>query len=179
MKPALKKILPAIFFSFVALFSFSQERKISVLFNTQYTGTIDDVTKDNNPWAMGVGVQSYFNNNSRFRPTLDITADIYLEDDKVMRYYPDGTVMDDLGGVVSVFAGAAYFLGNRTYVSFVMGPGFTEGQTNFGIKPSFGFYFSERKRWTGKISYINLFNRDNRYGQDFTSISFTLGVRIY
>ena len=175
----MKKVISTFFFSFLALFSFSQDRLISVLLNTQYTGTIDDVTKGNNPWAIGSGVQGYLNNNSKFKPTVDITADIYLEDDKLMRYYSDGTVKKDLGGVVNVFAGAAYFLGNKSYFSFVMGPGFTEGQTNFGIKPSFGFYFSERKRWTGKISYINLFNRDKQSGQDFTSISFTLGVRIY
>ncbi len=173
------KLITTVLLSSVLLCSFGQDRKISVLLNGQFTGTIYDKTMGNNPWAMGIGVQGYLNSKSKFKPTVDITADIYLEDDKVLRENPDGTFPEDLGGVVNLFAGVSYSPKNKIYFSFVLGPGLMAGRTCFGIKPSFGFYFSESKRWTGKISYINIFNRDKESGQDFMSVSFTIGVRLY
>ena len=175
----MQKLLSTLFFSFIFLLSTAQERKVSVLLNGQFTGTLYDLSAGNNPWALGVGLQGYYNNRSKFSPTIDITADIYLQDDKVLRLNPDGTFPEDLGGVLNLFGGIAYSPKSRIYFSFVMGPSIMTYRTCFGIKPSFGFYFSEKKRWTGKISYINIFNRDKESGHDFMSVSFTVGVRLY
>jgi hypothetical protein len=48
-----------------------------------------------------------------------------------------------------------------------------------GVKPSFGFYFSKNQRWTGKVSYINVFNRDKTTKEDFGSISLAIGLKLF
>jgi len=176
---AMFKLLAISFFSLVYSVSFAQHKQISIYLNGQFTNTLYDKTAGNNPWAVGVGVQGYFNSKSTFRPTIDATTDIYLADNKVMVINPDGTSPEDLGGVVNLFGGVSYLTKNQIYWSLVMGPSILNGRTCFGIKPSFGFYFSARERWTGKISYINIFNRDKASGHDFMSISLALGVRLY
>ncbi len=128
---------------------------------------------------MGLGLQLFFNNTSRIKPTIDLTADAYLEDDKVLRLNSDGTPIDDIGGMVNVFLGASFHPTRTIYLSFVIGPSFVSGQTLLGLKPSFGFYFSQNQRWTGKLSYINVFNRDKTTKEDFGTISFSLGVKLF
>jgi hypothetical protein len=128
---------------------------------------------------MGLGLQLLFNNNPKFKPTIELTADAYLEDDKVFRTNPDGTEIVDIDGVVNVFAGASFHFNRKIYMSFVAGPSLVNGQTSLGMKPSFGFYFSEDQRWTGKVSYINIFNRDKTTKEDLGSIGLSLGVRLF
>jgi hypothetical protein len=65
------------------------------------------------------------------------------------------------------------------YISFVTGPSFISGRTLLGIKPSFGFYFSPTQKWTGIVSYINIFNRDKRTNEDFGSVSLSVSVRLF
>ena len=155
------------------------QRKFSLYLQGQYNQTIYDATAGNNPWAMGLGFQLFFHQYSKFNAVIDLTADAYLEDDKVFRMYPDGTAIPDLGGMINFFAGASYHPSTRLCISFVGGPGFLSGERRWGIKPSIGYYFSENKRWIGKASFINIFDRDKRSGMDFGSISLSLGVRLY
>jgi len=65
------------------------------------------------------------------------------------------------------------------YLSLVGGPSFISGKTLLGIKPSFGFYFSKTQRWTEKVSYINVFNRTNVSKEDFGSLSFAIGLKLF
>lgn len=155
------------------------ERKLSTYLLAQYNKTIQDGTLGNNPWGMGLGLQTFFNNKTKFKPTIELTADIYLEDDKVFRMNTNGTPLNGVGGMVNLFAGASFDLAKNIYLSFVAGPSFISEQTLLGIKPSFGFYFSENKRWNGKLSYINILNRDENTKEDFTSISLAIGVRLF
>lgn len=160
--------------------SFAQTpKKVSLYLLTQYNKTISDVTIGNNPWGMGLGCQAYFNNQSKFKPTIDLTGDIYLEDDKVYRTNADGSPIADVPGMVNLFLGASYHPVNAVYISLVTGPSFIGGQTLIGLKPSFGFYFSKTQKWTGKISYINIFNRNKTTKQDFSSISLTVGLKLF
>lgn len=128
---------------------------------------------------MGFGLQLFFRQTSTFRPTIDLTADAYLEDDKVLRLNTDGAAINDLGGMVNLFAGGSYNPTRTFYLSVVAGPSFLGGETKLGVKPSLGFYFSSDQKWTGKVSYINVFDRDNRSTEDFGSISLSFGVRLY
>lgn len=176
----MQKLITTFLLCFILTQTFGQtQRKVSVYLQGQFNKTIYDRTMGNNPWGMGFGTQVFLNNASRFKPTVDFTADAYLEDDKVLRLNPDETPIDDVGGMVNLFAGASYHPTEKVFFSFVTGPSFIGGQTLLGIKPSFHFYFSPRKRWTGKVSYINIFNRDMRTKEDFGSISFALGVRLF
>jgi hypothetical protein len=176
----MQKIITTFLLCFILTQSFAQtQQKVSIYLLGQYNKTIYDKTKGNNPWGMGLGLQLFFHNNSRFKPTADLTADAYLEDDKVLRLNSNGTPINDIGGMVNLFVGASYHLTHIFYLSVVAGPSFGSGRTLLGIKPSLGFYFSDHQKWTGKLSYINVFNRDKATKEDFSSISFTLGVELF
>ncbi len=176
----MKKITTTFLLCFILTQSFGQaERKSSMYLNAQYTHTLYDATKGNHPWGVGLGLQLFFRETAKFKPTIDLTADAYLEDDKVSRLDTSGTPIDDLGGMVNLFAGGSYHPTKTFYLAFVAGPSFPGGQIKFGIKPSLGVYFSPSRKWTGKLSYINIFNRYEKTKEDFGSISFSLGVRLY
>ena len=176
----MQKVIVTSLICFILTQTFGQtQRKVSGYLLTQYNKTIYDRTTPNNPWGMGLGLQLFFNNTSKLKPTVDFTADAYLEDDKVLRLNPDGTQIADIGGMVNFFAGASYHPTKAFYLSVVTGPSFVSGQTLLGIKPSLGFYFSGSQKWTGKISYINIFNRDKTTKEDFGSISFTVGLKLF
>lgn len=89
--------------------SFAQkQRKVSTYLTTQFNTTLYDITKGNNPWAVGFGLQAFLNNTTRFKPTIELTGDIYLADDKVLRLDKNGNAINSVGGMVNLFAGASY-----------------------------------------------------------------------
>jgi hypothetical protein len=116
-----KLITTLLLWLILAAASGQTQRNVSLYMQGQYNKTLYDVTKGNNPWGMGPGLQLFFNNSARFKPTVDITADAYLEDDKVYRLYSDGTPINELGGMINVFAGATYHPTKRVNLSFVAG----------------------------------------------------------
>ena len=162
-------------------FGQSQKKLLTYLF-TQYNNTLYDITKGNNPWGVGLGLQTFFNNWTKFKPTIELTGDIYLEDDKTLRLNTDGTVpanYNDVRGMINLFIGTSFHPTKKIYLSFVAGPSFISGQTMLGIKPSIGFYFSKSQKWTGKVSYINIFNRDKITKEDFGSLSLAIGLKLF
>lgn len=179
-KLTMRKLLTTFFLCAILTQAFTQkQRKMSLYIEGQYNQTIDDVTKGNNPWATGLGFQMFFRQQSMFKPTIEMTADAYLMDDKVYRGYLDGTPVGTFKDMVNLFAGVSVHPITNAYISFLAGPSFIGGQTLLGLKPSLGFYFSSKQKLTGKISYINVLKREARAKQNFTSISFALGVRLY
>ena len=176
----MQKLIATFLFFFIFTLSFGQaQRKVTTYLLTQYNKTIYDRTSGNNPWGVGLGLQTFFNNKTKFKPTIELTGDIYLEDDKVLRLDPDGTIpttSNDVRGMVNLFFGSSFHPTQNIYLSLVAGPSFISGQVLLGIKPSFGFYFSKNQRWTGKLSYINVFNRDKITKEDFGSVSLAIGI---
>ncbi len=154
-------------------------RKVTTFLFTQFNKILYDPTLGNNPWGVGLGLQTFFNNKTKFTPTIELTGDIYLEDDKVLRMNTDGTTINDISEVVNLFVGTAFRPKHNFYISFIAGPSFISGQTLFGVKPSVGCYFSKNKRWAGKLSYINVFNRAQTTKGDFGSISLAVGVKLF
>ncbi len=176
----MQKVITTFLFCFILTYSFGQtQKKISTYLLTQYNTTLYDVTKGNNPWGVGLGLQTFFNNKTKFKPTIDISGDIYLMDDKVFRTDSTGTPLNDVRGMVNLFVGTSFNQTKNIYLSVVVGPSFISGQTLFGIKPSLGFYFPKSQRWTGKISYINIFNRGNVIKKDFGSLSLAVGLKLF
>ncbi len=165
---------------FILAQSFGQANtKVSTYLFTQYNKTIHDRTTGNNPWGAGLGLQTFLNNKTKFKPTIELTGDIYLEDDKVFRENADGTRIDDVRGMVNLFFGTSFHPAKIIYLSFLAGPSFVSGRTLLGIKPLVGFYFSASQKWTAKISYINIFNRDKTTKEDFGSLSVAIGLRLF
>jgi hypothetical protein len=165
-------------FSLTNIFGQS-EKKTSAYFFTQYNKTLKDLSKENNPWSLGIGFQLLVNNKTKFKPAIEVTGDLYLEDDKVLRTDASGTPLNDLGEMVNLFVGTIFIPAKNIYVSFMLGPSFLGGETHFGIKPSVGFFFPKNRQWTAKLSYIDIFNRDKESGQDFTSVSIAVGVKLF
>ena len=174
------KIIASLLLSFLLTQVFAQRQKGTATYlSFQATPTIHDQTLGNNPLGMGLGLQTFFNTSSKFKPTVEITGDIYLPHDDVFRTNGDGTAKLEVPGMINLLAGAAFAPAKKIYVCFVAGPSFINGQTLLAIKPSFGFYFSSKQRWTGKIAYINVFNRGNVVKENFSSVSFAIGVKLF
>lgn len=176
----MKKLIPTFLLCFLLTQLFGQtQKKVSTYLFTEYNKTITGATLGNNPSGIGLGLQAFFNNKTKFKPTIEITGDIYLEDDKVYRTDLNGTPLNDVPGMVNVFIGSTFQPTKNFFLSFTGGPSFIGGETLFGIKPSIGFYFSKNQRWAGKVSYINIFNQDKITKEDFGSISLSVGLKLF
>ena len=136
----MQKIITTFLFCFILTQTFSQTKeKVAACLLIQFNKTIYDRTIGNNPWGVGAGLQTFFNTKSKFAPTFELTVDIYLADDKVLRLNPDGSIptkYNDVRGMINVFVGSSYHLTQNVYVSFIAGPSFISGETFLGIKPS-------------------------------------------
>jgi hypothetical protein len=179
----MQKTITTVLVCFILTQTFGQlNKKFPVYLLTQYNKTVKDRTIGNNPWAIGLGLQTFYNNKTKFTPTIELTGDVYLVDDKVLRLNADGifpTIHNDVRGMVNLFVGTSFNATQNVYLSIVAGPSFINGQTLVGIKPSLGFYFSKSKKWTSKISYINIFNRGNITKEDFGSFSLAVGLNLF
>lgn len=100
-------------------------------------------------------------------------------DDKVYRRYSDGTPIPTVRTMRTLFAGTTLHFSPNVYLSLLAGPGFINGKTLLGIQPSLGFYFSASRKWTGRISFINIFKREERTGNDFGSLNYSLAIRLF
>ena len=180
MDLSMQKVILAFFVSLILIQALGQtSKKLAIFLSTQYNKTISDRTLGNNPWGIGLGLQTFFNKKSKFKPMIDLTGDIYLENDKVLRQNADGSPINDVRGMVNLFIGSSYHPIKSIYVSFVSGLSFINKQALIGIKPSLGFYFSKTHRWTYKVSYINIFNRDKPTKENFNSFSLAFGVKLF
>ena len=171
------KYLATALLTFILSNSFCQAGKLTTYLSAEYNNTIYDKTKANNPWGMGPGLQSRLNNATRFAPTLELTADFYLEDDKVLRTI-NNIPLQDVRHMINLFAGSSFAASNKLFISFVAGPSFISGGTFLGIKPSVDIFFSKDNRFTAKAYYINVFKREKISGSDFGTVGVAFGVRL-
>jgi hypothetical protein len=176
----MRKIISIFLLCFILMPGFGQtQKKVSTYLFAQYTNTMYDITSGNNPWGAGLGLQTFFNNRTDFKLTIELTGDLYLMDDKVGRVRANDILIDDVPGMVNLFVGSSFQPNQNFYLSFLAGPSFIGERTLLGIKPSLGFYFDRNQKWTGKFSYINIFNRDIETKEDFGSVSFAIGLKLF
>jgi hypothetical protein len=176
----MQKTITTLLLCFVFTCSFGQKQKIlSTYLTLQFSQTLYDIAKPNNPWGIGLGLQTFLNTKTKFKATIELTGDVYLADDKVLRTDINGFEIKSIPAMVNLFVGGSFNPVKFIYLSVVGGPGFINGQTLFGIKPSVGFYFPGSKKWAAKISYLNLFNRDKATKKDFGSLSVAVGLKLF
>lgn len=176
----MQKIIATAFMLFILAQACAQkQRKISTYLYSQYDKTLYDITLGNNPSGVGLGLQTFFNTKTKFKPSIEFTGDIYLENDKVLRITSNGKPINDVRGMMNVFVGSLYYPNENIYVSFLAGTSFINGQTFLGIKPSLGFHFSKNQKWSGKVSFVNIFNRDKTTKDDIGSMVFALGLKLF
>jgi hypothetical protein len=180
----MSKFIIVLFLLFSVLHLSAQKQKtFNIYLLAQQNWTMYDITKGNNPSGFGLGVQAFLKTRSKFRATMEITGDIYLMDDKVGRYrYTDvnlySEIIPDVPSMINLFAGASYHPSSTFYLGVAAGPGFINNKAYVGFKPSIGF-FTKNQRWTGKLSFINIFNRDFPTQSDFGSGSIAIGYRLH
>lgn len=159
------------------------QNKISTYFSVQYNKTIYDRTDGNNPWSVGLGLQTVYNNQTKFKPAIELTIDGAIADDKLIRLDSHGQEVQEADVVTNLFAGTAFHPSQQFYISFLCGPSFINSNTYFGIKPSIGYYFSTKQKLGLKVSYINIFNREPNYEetkmQDFGSIGLAFTIKLF
>lgn len=176
----MQKIFFSLFLGCIALQIQAQtQRKITANLLMQYNSTIYDVTTVINPWGIGIGLQLFYNSKSAVKPTIDLSGDIYLSHSNIGILGPDNKIIDGVEKMTNLFAGVAYQHSKNLYLCLTAGPGIINGKTLFGIKPSVGFYFTQKQRGTFRVSYINLFNRYPLTKNDFGTISFALGFKLF
>lgn len=163
---------------FLQTITIRAQDKISGYFSLQYNKTIYDISVGNNPSGVGLGLETFINSPSKFKLAIDITGHIYLENDKVFRMTTNGEEIKDVVAMINIFTGLSFQPTEQAFVSFVAGPSFIN-ETSFGIKPSMGFYFNKTKKVMGKMSFINVFNRDKSSKGSFGTISFAIGFKLY
>ncbi|HEY1869399.1 MAG TPA: hypothetical protein VGG71_00005 [Chitinophagaceae bacterium] len=176
----MKKIIILFLFFFTSFYSFSQySKKIAGYLSFQYNKALSDRTLPNNPWGMGLGFQMLFNNHAQLKAVVDLSADAYLEDDKVLRMNANGTEIPTVSGLINLFIGPSYQPIKAIAFSFVGGPSFVSNEVLLGLKPSLDFYFPKTQKWTAKIYYLYIPERDKTTKQDFRSAGFSIGVNLF
>lgn len=155
------------------------DRKLSMYIYGDYSKTLKDYTKRNNPWAIGMGLQLFMNNSTSFRPTLDVAGYAYLQDDKVLRFDENGVSAKRVSDVVSLFGGVAFQPVKPLFISLTGGPGIVNGDVLFGLKPSTGIYISKSQRWVGKISYLHIYSRNKAEKESLSSLNIGVGLRLF
>ncbi|MEO8403553.1 MAG: hypothetical protein ABI480_03125 [Chitinophagaceae bacterium] len=177
----MRKTLTALFLCFIFSNIFAQQstHKVSAYLSAAFSKTVYDRIIGNNPWGMGLGLQAFLNTPSKFKLTMEVTGDLYLESGKVYYVFQNGDEIKSIDGVVNIFAGASFHPNKTGYFSLVAGPSFINNRTCLGIKPSMGFYFSEKQRWGFKVFYTNIFNREEFSKKDFGTIGFSIGCRLF
>lgn len=111
----MKKVAIIVFLFFIFSQTFAQ-KKVSTYLFANYNKTIYDVTLGNNPSGIGLGLQAFLNTNSKFKFTIEVTDDIYLEDDKVFRTTPNGEAPPDLGTMKNILMGSSFHLSRSIYI---------------------------------------------------------------
>jgi hypothetical protein len=155
------------------------QRKSSLYLQGQFNHTLYDATKGNNPWGLGAAFQLFINPEAKLRPTAELTGDLYLADDKVQRLDGNAKPLNEISGMVNLFAGGSLHPTKNLFISLTIGPSFLSGQTKFGIKPSLGIFLTSSQSCLAKLSYINISDRNKETREDFGSFSFSLGFRLY
>ncbi len=175
----MKKTIAFFLFYFITTIAFGQkEHKNSSYLYLQYTSTIHDQTIGNNPWGLGLDLQTFWNTKTIIKPSFEISGDLYLEDDKTLRIQ-SGIELEAVKSVVNLFGGGSFHAVKNIYFSLLGGPSLINGKPLLGIKPSIGLCFSNDQKWAAKLSYINIFNRGQVAKEDFSSISFSIGLKLY
>ena len=182
----MRKIYSTLFLLFsIFHLSAQKHRTVNIYLQAQQNWTLYDITLGNNPNGFGLGAQAFLNTKSKFKATMELTGDIYLMDDKVLRtreispgvWNYDNPGIPDVPGMLNLFAGTSWHPSKTFYMSVTVGPSFIRSKTYLGFKPALGF-LTKNQRWMGKVVFINIFNRDFPTQSDFGSVGISVGYRI-
>lgn len=182
----MRKFVTALFLLFsIFQLAAQKQRTVNIYIQAQQNLTLYDITQGNNPNGFGLGAQAFLNTKSKFKATMELTGDIYMMDDKLLRsreispgVWDYDTEIPDVPAMVNLFAGASWHPSKNFYSSVTVGPSFIGNNTYLGFKSALGF-LTNNQRWMGKVYFINVFNRDFPTQTDFGSVGISIGYRIH
>ena len=157
--------------------SAQKARKISTNLDFHLNRTIYDRTLSNNGVGFGLALQAQLNSNTKFTPALEIASDVY-GGTKELFLTTDGKPIYAKSSVTTIVAGALYNVSPDFYSGGMIGAGFFNSKAYFAIKPVIGYQFLN-KRLIAKISWVNIFQRDDISDQSFGYVSFGLGLKLF
>lgn len=152
------KIYTHIFFLLTQTFGQTQHKTSTNLF-AKYNKTIYSATLGNNPSGIGLGVETFFNKTTKFKPTIEITGVLYLENDKVYRTDLNRKTIERSSRYGQHFYRHFNSAGIKLLFFICCRAMFYKRPDFFRNKTLSRFYFSKYPRWSGKPSYINIFNQ--------------------
>jgi hypothetical protein len=164
--------------------SAQKQRLVNVYLQGQLNWTRYDITKVNNNTGFGLGAQAFLHTKSKFNATLELTADKYWGKKVLLVYrtsslaWGNKDIIPSVDGMVNLFAGTTWNPSKIFYMGIAAGPSFINGNVHAGFKPAIGL-FSRNQRWTTRLSFIHLVNRDLRTKEDFGAASFSIGYRVH
>jgi len=95
------------------------------------SATIEDVTRQNNPWGLGVFTSAYINAGGWLRPAIEMSAEMFPKDEEL--HFADGSdgEMPRIDAIVNLMAGAAIQFERFLSIGAVTGPAFvrSDGRT--------------------------------------------------
>jgi hypothetical protein len=151
---------------------------ISCYLTANHHRTLYDRTIKNNIWGMGLGLQVFMNNRTKFKPTAELTANLMLENIKIA-YLTNGQLIDPIETFTNLLGGLSYNPNQQLYFGFLAGVSTIKGRMLATIKPSVGAYFNKKQKSSFSISYLNVFEREPISQENFGSINFSLGLKLF
>lgn len=153
-------------------------RKLSAFLSFQGNKTSYDRTITNNNGGMGFGLQTNLNTKTRVKPTLEINADLFAGT-KELYLTADFKPIDAKSGVLGIYTGPLFEPMKRLFIAATFGASIYNNQAHFGVRPSVGLYSSKRKNCAVKISFTNIYQRDDISNESFGYFSFALAVKLF
>lgn len=154
------------------------QQKNNLYAGVQYTTTINDVVKENNPWGAGVNATLFIKAHCFIKPVIELSSDVYLEDKKVLTVQ-NGKNVERVNSVTSLSGGLAYFPSQRFFVALTGGAALVNKNIEPLVKPGIGFMLDKSNKFLVKASYNHIFNRENVIDENFASVSIGVGVKIF
>jgi len=167
------------FFACLTVANAQTDKKISIFIHQEYSKTLSDRTKENNISGLGFGIKALWGRQSRFSPYIQMADDFVFLDDKVWRGNSDGSLQLPVENAFKVFAGVNWNISQAFHLSTGAGPSFINSQTLPSFKAGLGLYFGKSQRWILSTDYISILNRDSGEKQNYNSVVFSIGLRLF
>ena len=157
-----------------------------------YTHTVTDVTKENNPWGLGVSTQIFTKGIGWLQPTFELSNFAFLEnkgepvfvhplplDQQDADYYAiPRESYPNFQNMANLLAGVSLFPRRFLFVSFTGGISLTN-RLRWAEKSFVGFCFPKNQRIMVTASYLTIFKRIPGTQADYTGWSLGLAVRMH
>jgi hypothetical protein len=155
-----------------------KQKKVSAYADFHVNATQYDRTLSNNAGGFGIGLQTFINIKSKFRPGIEFNSDAF-GGTKELYLTPDGKPIYAKSVTGNILIGSSYPITKRFYINVAGGPSFFNSQVHFTVKPAIGFYFPASQLLVAKISHTHVFQRDAISNESFGFLNFAIGIKLF